>query len=516
MEKFTHSSQALAILIVYLIIMIGIGWYASKRIKGTTDFIVAGRRLPLWLSVGTLVATWFCGGAVMGATSEAYSWGLQGIIWDPLSSVPAFILVGFVFVRMFRRARYLTPADMFTSRFGKAAGVANAVVVSLFAELIWLGSVLVAFGAVISMFTGISLAMSIVIASVVTAIYTYMGGMWAVSLTDFIQMVLLIAGILIVFPAAINAVGGWGPFVANAGNVEGLPPFAMWPVGGEAGYVYYTGIEGWMYYAVAWASIGLAGTVAAQDFWQRILAAKNEKTAVRTCWITSGIYLVFGMMCPLIGIAAWEINPTFTGAAVEQIFPWMATTLLSPYLAIFVSVGLIAALMSSGDSAALAAASLWGRNIQLAIRPKATDKQMLSWTRAMVPVAILVAALIALIAQTIYWLMCMAYALTLVVLFVPTALGIFWKKYNNYGCWSYIIASIAFEVGLTVHYLPVYGIDDASYMVAIPTILISLVISIVVTLLTQQADPPKPFADVDGNPLPVKNWLGSWNAVDGG
>jgi len=64
------------------------------------------------------------------------------------------------------------------------------------------------------------------------------------------------------------------------------------------------------------------------------------------------------------------------------------------------------------------AASLWGRNIQLAIRPNATDKQMLSWIRAMVPVAILVAALIALLAQTIYWLICMAYALTLVVLFV--------------------------------------------------------------------------------------------------
>lgn len=66
----------------------------------------------------------------MGATSEAYSWGLQGIIWDPLSSVPAFILVGFVFVCMFRRARYLTPADMFMLRFGQAAGVANAVIVS--------------------------------------------------------------------------------------------------------------------------------------------------------------------------------------------------------------------------------------------------------------------------------------------------------------------------------------------------------------------------------------------------
>ncbi len=55
----------------------------------------------------------------------------------------------------------------------------------------------------------------------------------------------------------------WEPFVANAGNVEGLPPFAMWSVGGEADYTYYTGIEGWMYYAAIWASIGLAGTAAA-------------------------------------------------------------------------------------------------------------------------------------------------------------------------------------------------------------------------------------------------------------
>lgn len=125
--------------------------------------------------MGTLVATWFCGGAVTGATSETYSWGLQGIIWDPLSSVSAFILVGFLFVRMFRRARYLTPADMFMSRFGKVAGAANAGVVSLCAELIWLGSVLVAFGAVISMFTGMSLTMAIAIACVVTCVYTYLG-----------------------------------------------------------------------------------------------------------------------------------------------------------------------------------------------------------------------------------------------------------------------------------------------------------------------------------------------------
>lgn len=93
MGKFAYSNQALAVLIVYLLIMIGIGWYASRRIKGSVDFVVAGRRLPLWLSVGTLVATWFCGGAVMGPSllsTSLYPGGFclrshvpQGSLFDP-------------------------------------------------------------------------------------------------------------------------------------------------------------------------------------------------------------------------------------------------------------------------------------------------------------------------------------------------------------------------------------------------------------------------------------------------
>ena len=66
MEKFAYANVTIVVLAIYLAIMLFIGWYASRRIKDQADFIVAGRRLPLWLSVGTLVATWFCGGMVRG------------------------------------------------------------------------------------------------------------------------------------------------------------------------------------------------------------------------------------------------------------------------------------------------------------------------------------------------------------------------------------------------------------------------------------------------------------------
>lgn len=514
MAKFAYANVAIVVLAIYLAIMLFIGWYASKRIKDQADFIVAGRRLPLWLSVGTLVATWFCGGMVMGSASYAYSWGLQGVVWDPYSSVVAFIIAGLFFVRIMRRARYLTPADMFQSRFGKPTGVVSAVVISLTCEITWVASVLVAFGAVIMTFTGIPLATGIIIAAVVVAVYTYMGGMWAVTLTDFVQMCLLILGIVIMFPMVINLVGGWSSFVANAGNVEGLPPFALWPVSAEqGGFSWYTGAEAWNYYIIAWLSIGFA-SIPAQDLWERLLAAKDEKTCFRTCVITAVIYLVIGTMCPLTGIAAWILNPNLTGEAIEAVIPWLATTYMAPAFAVFFCVALIAALMSSGDSGTLAAASLWGRNIQLAIRPKATDKQILRWTRVLVPVALAFSALIALAAARIYWLMCMAYAIALTVIFIPFVLGIFWKKFNQYGCLTYIIAAIIIETVLTIHYIPVYGWEDATYMVALPTMAICLVISVVVTLLTQNVDPPKPFVDIDGNPLPLKNWLGSWNAVE--
>lgn len=512
MEKFAYTKVAIVVLAIYLAGMLFIGWYASRRIKEQADFIVAGRRLPLWLSVGTLVATWFCGGMVMGSASYAYSWGMQGVVWDPYSSVLAFIVAALFYVRIMRRARYLTPADMFQSRFGKAAGVASALAISLTTEVIWVASVLVAFGAVIMTFTGLPLATGIVIAAIVVAIYTYMGGMWAVTLTDFVQMCLLILGIVIMFPMVINLVGGWSSFVANAGNVEGLPPFALWPVSAErGGFCWYTGAEAWNYYIIAWLSIGF-GSIPAQDFWERLLAAKDEKTCFRTCIITAIIYLVIGTMCPLTGIAAWILNPNLTGEAIEAVIPWLATQYMAPSFAVFFCVALIAALMSSGDSGTLAAASLWGRNIQLAIRPKATDRQILFWTRVLVPVAIAFSALIALAAERIYWLMYVGIGIGLTITFIPFTLGIFWKRFNQCGCLAYMIAAVILEAVLTIRYLPVYGWEDATMMMALPTMAISTVISVVVTFLTQHVDPPKPFVDIDGNPLPVKDWLGSWFA----
>ncbi|MGM0689217.1 MAG: sodium:solute symporter family transporter [Bacillota bacterium] len=117
--------------IIYMLVMVGIGWWSSRKIKDSTDYIVAGRRLPLFFTIGTLFATWFCAGTLMGATAQAYLFGNQGVIFDSWGAALCLIPAGIFFVRMMRRGGYLTLVDFFDIRYGKKMGIAASIVLAL-------------------------------------------------------------------------------------------------------------------------------------------------------------------------------------------------------------------------------------------------------------------------------------------------------------------------------------------------------------------------------------------------
>ena len=122
--------------------------------------------------------------------------------------------------------------------------------------------------------------------------YTYMGGMWSVTLTDMYQTGLLTLGLLIMLPIAISHVGGWDSFIANAANWAELPAFALVPTA-DAGYLGYFALPGWFYYIGAWMSIGF-GSLCSQDLMQRTLSAKDEKTSVYAGYLAGVLYLTIG------------------------------------------------------------------------------------------------------------------------------------------------------------------------------------------------------------------------------
>ena len=146
---------------VYIVLMVIVGVYASGRTKSMTEFIVAGRGLPVWLCSATIVATWFGGGTLMGASGAAYDHGMLGVIADPLGASLALFLFGFFFARLFRRLQILTVADYMALRYGQVAAMAITGAI-LFSNIAWVGAMLVAFGLVFETLTGTPLIYGII------------------------------------------------------------------------------------------------------------------------------------------------------------------------------------------------------------------------------------------------------------------------------------------------------------------------------------------------------------------
>jgi len=519
---YPYASWVLVVLGAYLAGMIYVGWWASKRIKDVTDYVVAGRRMGIFWISGSLFATWFCAGTLMGGAANAYLFGNQGVIFDPWGAALCLILAGFFFVRIMRRGKFITLVDFFEMRYGRTMGLASTIVL-IIAEIGWVGAQLVAFGSIIQIFTGFPLWVGIVISTIVLVAYTYMGGMWADTLTDIIQMVILAVGVIVLLPAAISHVGGWSTFFANASNWAELPAFAMTPTG-DAGYLGYTGTMGWMYYIAAWMAIGL-GSIPAQDFMQRALSSRDEKVAVYSSYIAGIGYIVIGVIPVILGMAAFIINPNLTVPETEMILPWMAMNFLHPLLASLFVAAAVAALMSSGDSALLAIGSMAGYNGLKYFRPGAPERLSLLVTRIVVPIAAVISLLLALYAETIYRLMVIAWTVILVGLFAPYAGAYFWRKANRSGALAALFGGFASWVAFIFYYLPTtmeanvgvieegvvymdWAIWDAVYVASVPGFAISIALLVVVSLLTQKVDPPRPLVDMDGKPLPVKDWLG--------
>ena len=192
---------------IYLVVMLVIGLYSAKRAGTAADFIVAGRRMPIWICSVTIMATWFGGGTMMGASGAAYEGGLLGVIADPFGGALALFLVGFFFVRVFRRLRLLTFIDFFQNRYGKTAATIAAIG-SISSNIGWTGALLVAFGFVFQSLTGIPMEIGILGGAVVVFVYTVAGGMWAVALTDFVQMVVIAIGLVMLLVVVLMWVVG--------------------------------------------------------------------------------------------------------------------------------------------------------------------------------------------------------------------------------------------------------------------------------------------------------------------
>ena len=202
-----------AIVIVYLLFMLWIGWYSSTKITSNTDFMVAGRRLGPFLMAGTLAATEIGGGSSLGVVQNGMSGFGLSASWYITTMGIAFIILSFVAPK-FRAATVKTVPEYFRRRYGKECGLITAVIMLLPLVGLTAGQ-FIASAVILSTMLNIDYQVAVIIVAVVVTVYSIMGGLWSVTLTDFVQVFLIVIGMIIAVPFAMNYAGGWSSISAN-------------------------------------------------------------------------------------------------------------------------------------------------------------------------------------------------------------------------------------------------------------------------------------------------------------
>ncbi|MBI94377.1 MAG: sodium:solute symporter [Gemmatimonadaceae bacterium] len=464
-------------LVVYLAIMLAIGLYASRRVEGSADFVVAGRRLGIWLSTGTLAATWFGGGLCIGAASAAYSGGFLAVIADPFGAALCLFLAGLFYVRALRRTGVMTVASFFTHRFSRSSGLL-ASVCTIPAYVGWVASLMVAFGRILQSLAGVEPTTAILLGAAVVLLYTFAGGMWAVTLTDFVQLTILIVGMIVLTPILLSDMGGWSAIAAQIPTER----FFLYPHEGDA--------TAWFGYVRDWLVIGL-GNLAGQDLIQRTLSSRDDNIAVRSAYYSGLIYVTIGFLPVLLGMAGAVLLPDLADPDLVMIA--LAEHYLPTFALILFVGALVSALLSSADSALLAPASVVGWDILRHFRPQADERTCLIVSRIAVVLFGLFALALALHKTSVYDLMVDSWSVLLATLFVPLTAGIWWSRANAAGSLASILVGAA-------AWLILLQITDTwpADLLAVPFALIALVVA---SKATGSSHPPTPLTDHEGRPI---------------
>ena len=396
-----------------------IGYWASRRVKTSGDFLLAGRSLPLLLSSSALFATWFGSETVFGASSEFLKGGLFAVIEDPFGAALCLVLFGLFFARKLYSMNLLTLGDFFKVRFGKRTElVASAFIVPSYVG--YIAAQLLAMGLILNVVTDMAVWQGVVISAMVVTFYTYIGGMWAISITDFIQSVIIIGGLL-VLAIVLSIKAGGISVVLSETHPE---TFRFLPESNFKDIVIYLG---------AWSVLGL-GSIPSQDVFQRVMSSGSVSTAVRSCYIAAFMYLTIAMLPLFISLCVKQLYPEFATGDAQLALPSMVLSHAAMPVQILFFGSLLSAIMSTTSSAILAPAAIFSENLVKPLsKGKLSDKQLLMVTRISVLGFSILATIMATVRSNIYEMVGEASILSLVSLFAPLVFGLYWKRSTAVG-----------------------------------------------------------------------------------
>ncbi|MDF2948982.1 MAG: sodium solute transporter superfamily [Sedimentibacter sp.] len=413
-------------LVVYMIGLFSIGYFTNKlTIKSSHDYMLAGRRMGVFMVAASLSANNIGGGSTTGVAAKAFSgWGLSAA-WYVLAAAIAMVPLAY-FAPRIRKTMAVTIPEVVNRRFGNAAGTFTAVlnVISLFCLT---ASQILAAGSVVSALTGIPLNVCILLSAFIIIVYTTLGGMLADAIADMVQYIIIFFGLLIALPFIVQGAGGWEAISAM------LPPAEL------------------SFTKVGWITIiGLIFNyfctfLSGPEMVSRFSSAEDAKTAQKASVLSAIMMAMLAFIPTIIGLIALAENPELDGGKGTTALMYATSAYAPTWITGAVSAAIFAATTSSADSNLLCASTILIKDIyQKFINPNVEDKKIIFLTRASNIVICLISVSIALFNISLVTLNLFAFALRSAGPFAAYGLGLTVKgATKNAGIVSIVVGSVA-------------------------------------------------------------------------
>ena len=488
------------LLAAYLVLTLVLGLWLARRNSGEADYFVAGRRLNGWLAGASMAATTFSIDTPLYVAGLVGARGLAGN-WEWWSFGLAHVAMAVVFAPLWRRSGVLTDAAFTELRYGGAAAAwlrgIKAFLLAVPVNCIGIGyaflalrKVVEALGLVSGQPAALGLTDTVWLLMVVALLvmsYTVAGGLWAVVVTDLVQLVLALAGALAVAAAALHAAGGMTALLEQLQALQRPELLSLVPwTWDEAGFHWLqgSGISIPMftaYIAVQWWSFRRSD--GGGEFIQRMLATRDEQQARLAGWVFLVVnYLVRSWLWIVVALAALVLLPA--GADLELGYPVLAVQLLPPVALGLVVISLVAAFMSTVSTSVNWGASYLTHDLyQRFVRPSAGSRELLLVGQLTTVLLLVLGVITALISDSIGTVFRLVIAIGSgpgVVL----VLRWFWWRVNAAAELSAMLCG--FFVGVFTSVVPLVRIEDYGVRIAVITGL-----SAVVWLTVMLSTPPE-------------------------
>ena len=421
---------------IYLIVSLAIGIYVATRVRNTTDFVVAGRSLPLPVVMATIFATWFGSETIFGVSATFVQEGLRGVVADPFGASLCLIIAGIFFGSKLYKLNVLTLGDFFRMRFNRTVEVLTTLCI-IASYLGWVSAQIKALGLVFNVVTAgaISQTSGMVLGALIVLIYTTFGGMLSVAILDFVQMVMIMGGLLYIASIFAGLTGGVAVVISHASDAGKLDFFP------EADTVQ------WLTFLGAWITMAL-GSIPQQDVFQRVTSAKSAKVAIYGSILGGVLYFCFAFLPMFIGYSANLIDPAKYSALAQSDAQMVLPTLILQHAPVFAQAifygAVLSAIMSTSSATLLAPSVAFSENILRNYFPDITDHSFLRMLRiTIVCFACIVLAFALGSDSTIFKMVENAYKVTLSGAFAPLFFGAYWRRSTTQGALFSIIGGVS-------------------------------------------------------------------------